>query len=117
MQGICYNYYMTEKSEPKGLHLRGSLQMDTAERVLQRHNVDSKALKLIVNLKDLFSKIPEHQRTGRSGMTLYIADADMKQDLIKSLELELQRSDLDDMDRASYEEMLDIQQNGQRGLN
>ena len=108
---------MIERTPSNGLHLRGDLQIETAVRVLQRYKVDSSALKFVVNMKAFHDGMPEHLKTEGVSMSLYVDDPKMKQDLIDSLTQELTLTNLSDIERVSAEELLEIQNNGQRGLN
>lgn len=100
-----------------GFHLRGELQLDAAERALLRQRADSTALKMISGLRDIEKNVPRPIKKRPSVWTVEVNDPVIKQDLIYSLEQELQRTDLDEDERISFEELLSIQQNGQRGVN
>lgn len=102
-----------------GFHLQGELQLDAAERALSRHKnkVGSSALNIIAGLREVEANLPDYMKKQRSNASVYVNDPDLKQDLVHSLEQELQRTDLDDDERISFEELLSIQQNGQRGVN
>jgi hypothetical protein len=107
---------MTNGEVPRGLYLRGDLQIDTAVLVLTRHNIGSKVLKMITGYKNTYANMPEHLQNGRSSLTLYLDDPDMKHDLVQSLEQELESTDLDEIVRIGVEELLYIQRNGLREI-
>ena len=107
---------MNKDRDFQGFHLRGDLQLDTAEIALMRHKIDSKALRVVLALKHAQEQLPDEMKQFDTSSAVYINDPEMRQDLIDSLQQELQRTDLDETQRISMEELLFIEQNGQRGL-
>lgn len=103
---------MTDSEQPKGLSLRGDLQIDITEQALLRHKADSKALAFIVRLKDTYAQFPEHlqARSSPTSMSFYVDDAAMRQDVLFSLRKSLELDDLDEYTRVGIEELLLIQE-------